>query len=303
MLHEAMELLSPVAGGLYVDATLGMGGYAEAILELTGGEARVIGMDVDPDSIEAARGRLSRWGEAVEYVAENFARIEDVLAERGIERVDGIVADLGISSYQLECGGRGFSFLRDEPLDMRMDPRLERSAADLVNRSTVEELCRIIKRYGEERWASRIAREIVRRRKEKPIETSLELASLVSRAIPRKFHPRGIHPATRTFQALRIEVNRELDNLRTFMATAPLLLRKGGRIVVVTFHSLEDRVVKRGFKRLASPCTCPPDLPVCVCNKKQVLRVLTPSPLTPGMEECMENRRARSAKLRAAERI
>jgi 16S rRNA (cytosine1402-N4)-methyltransferase len=302
MVSEVMEFLSPKNGGIYVDATLGLGGYTEAIFQRAP-YAKVIGLDVDPDAIRGAKARLEHLSSQVEYINENFSLIDTVLSGLGIEEVDGIVADLGVSSYQIEQSGRGFSFTRDEPLDMRMDPRLKVTAAELISKSSEQELAAIIKEYGEEKWAKKIARDIVRARGRSPISTSLELADIVSASIPRKFHPRGIHPATRTFQAIRIAVNRELDNLRVFLAKSPLLLKQGGRIVIVSFHSLEDRIVKAEFKRLSSPCTCPPRLPVCVCGKKSVLRILTPSPITPSMEEAIENKRARSAKLRAGERI
>ena len=302
MIREVMEFLSPEPDGVYVDATLGLGGYAEAILEITEGAARVIGIDVDEDSLKYAESRLEGYAPRVEFVRENFSHIDEILNDLGIGEVDGIVADVGMSSYQIESSGRGFSFLREEPLDMRFDTRLDTSAKDIVNTYTFDELSTLIKVNGEERWAKKIARDIIKVRSERPIRSSLELAEIVSRAIPKKFHPRDIHPATRTFQALRIAVNNELQNLKLFISKAAPLLKPGGKIAVVSFHSLEDRVVKKAFKKLASPCTCPPDLPVCVCHKKKMLNILTPAPITPSMEEAMENRRARSAKLRGGER-
>lgn len=302
MVSEVMELLSPKDGGIYVDATLGLGGYTEAIFQIAP-YAKVIGFDVDPNAIREAKGRLEQFSDQVIYINENFSLIDTVLSGLGVDEVDGIVADLGVSSYQIEESGRGFSFTRDEPLDMRMDPRLKVTAEELVNKSSEQELTAIIKEYGEEKWAKKIARNIVRARESRPISSSLELAGIVSASIPRKFHPRNIHPATRTFQAIRIAVNKELDNLRVFLTKSPFLLKRGGRIVVVSFHSLEDRIVKAEFKRLSSPCTCPPRLPACVCGKKSVLKILTPSPIKPSMEEAIENKRARSAKLRAGERI
>ncbi|MEE9252120.1 MAG: 16S rRNA (cytosine(1402)-N(4))-methyltransferase RsmH [Thermodesulfobacteriota bacterium] len=303
MLVEVMELLRPVPGGLYVDSTVGMGGYSEAILELTDGQADIIGIDSDPEALTYSQSRLAKYGSNVRLIHNNFTEIDTVLAELGTGEVDGIVADLGLSSHQIELSGRGFSFLRNEPLDMRMDPTLEVTARDIVNETDVEGLANLIKTYGEEKWATKIARAIAKARGRRPINTSLELANIISSSIPKKFHPRFTHPATRTFQAIRIAVNNELENIKVFLYKAVPLLRPGGRIAVACFHSLEDRIVKNVFKKLAASCTCPPELPECLCDKKSCLNILTRTPLQPGIEEAMENRRSRSAKLRAGERI
>jgi 16S rRNA (cytosine1402-N4)-methyltransferase len=303
MVKEVIKLLHPRPNGIYVDATLGLGGHTEAILEWTYSRTKVIGFDRDSEALSLAKNRLSRFGSQVVFVNENFSQIDKVLKGLGIDRVDGIVADLGMSSFQIEGSGRGFSFLRDEPLDMRMDPSLSFTARDLVNEMDEEELSKILRVYGEERWAKKISREIVRSRREKPIEMTPQLAEIVSGAIPKKFHPPGIHPATRTFQALRISVNNELGNLEVFLEKAVSTLSVGGRIVVISFHSLEDRLVKNAFRELALPCICPPEMPRCGCGKKGVLKILTRFPLRPSVEEIHENPRARSAKLRGGERI
>lgn len=303
MVKEVINLLRPRPDGIYVDATLGLGGHTEAILECSYSRAKVIGFDMDNEALSLAKNRLSRFGSQVVFVNENFSQIDKVLKKLGIDRVDGVVADLGMSSFQIEGSGRGFSFLRDEPLDMRMDPRLRFTARDLVNEMDEEELSKILRVYGEERWAKKISREIVKSRREKPIETTLQLAEIVSDAIPKKFHPLGIHPATRTFQALRISVNNELEDLEVFLEKAVSTLSVGGRIVVISFHSLEDRLVKNAFREFASPCICPPEMPRCGCGKKSVLKILTRSPLRPSVEEIHGNPRARSAKLRGGERI
>ncbi|GIW46646.1 MAG: ribosomal RNA small subunit methyltransferase H [Deltaproteobacteria bacterium] len=303
MVREVIEFLNPSPGGIYVDATLGLGGHTEAILKASGAKARVIGFDVDEQALSLAKKRLCAFSENVVFVNENFSRIEEVLKSLGIEEVDGVVADLGLSSFQLEGSKRGFSFLRDEPLDMRMDKRIGVTAFNLINELDFEELYNIFKTYGEERWARRIARCIIRYRSQKPIKTTLELAEIVSEAIPKRFHPRGIHPATRVFQALRIAVNKELENLEVFLRKAIPLLKRGGKIAVISFHSLEDRKVKNVFREFSLSCICPPGLPVCGCGRRGMLRVLTRSPVRPSSQEVSNNPRARSAKLRVGERI
>jgi 16S rRNA (cytosine1402-N4)-methyltransferase len=237
------------------------------------------------------------------FANKNFIQVDRELEALGIYKVDGIIADLGISSYQIELGGRGMSFLRDEPLDMRMDAGLRFTAYNLVNELDAEEISKIIRVYGEEKWAKKIAREIIKSRHVNPIRTSDQLARIVSDAIPKKFHPSRIHPATKTFQALRIVVNNELENLSIFLEKAVKLLNVGARIVVISFHSLEDRIVKKTFKRLSNPCICPPGLPRCGCGKKSCIKVLTYSPLAPTIEELVKNPRARSAKMRVGEGI
>lgn len=303
MPDEAVENLVVARDGIYVDATLGLGGHSRSILDYTEGRCRVIGLDVDESAIDIAAETLSTYNGRVIIRNSNFSDIDRVLNELNIESVNGIIADLGMSTYQIESSERGFSFSRDEPLDMRMDARLRFTAYDLVNEMSSDEIARVIRRYGEEKWARRIAQRIVSKRADKPISTSGELASLISEAIPRKFHPRKIHPATRSFQALRIAVNNELENIQEFINKSVMLLNEGGRLVIISFHSLEDRIVKNAFQRLSSPCVCPPDMPRCGCGKKSVLKVLTRSPIVPGSEEIMDNPRSRSAKMRVAERI
>jgi 16S rRNA (cytosine1402-N4)-methyltransferase len=303
MADEVVNYLITRPEGIYVDATLGMGGHTKSILERTNSKSLVIGLDVDEEAISISREMLSKYNGHVIYRNSNFSDIDKVLDSLDIREVDGIVADLGMSSYQIESSERGFSFMREEPLDMRMDPRLRFTAYDLVNEMTMDEISRVLKMYGEEKWSRRIAKRIVETRKDSPINTSAELARVVSLAIPKKFHPAKIHPATKTFQALRIAVNNELENIREFIEKAVYRLRVGGRLVVISFHSLEDRLVKTYFQRLSSPCICPPGMPECGCGKKRVLNILTRSPIIPGDEEISSNLRARSAKLRVGERV
>ncbi len=300
MLDEVLSWLRPRPGGAYVDATVGAGGHAEAILERIAPTGRLIGIDRDAEALAVARRRLARYGAAVALRHANYSAIRAVVAEAELEAVDGIVMDLGASSLQLEDPSRGFSFARPGPLDMRMDRTQPLRAADLVNSAPEDELRRIIWAYGEERWARRIARAIAARR---PLGTTEELASVVGAAIPRRAWPRGLHPATRTFQALRIATNRELEALEQALPEAVGALRGGGRLCVITFHSLEDRIVKHAFLRLSRDCTCPPGSPQCVCNGRRLLRVLTRRPINPSPGEIAANPRARSAKLRVAERV
>ena len=296
MRAEAVRFLAPDRGGIYVDGTVGLGGHAAAILA-AGPEVRLIGIDRDPQALRYAAARLAQFGDRVRLVHGNYRDLTEILAGLGIEAIDGFLLDLGLSSLQLDAPERGFSFRADGPLDMRMDPTQGRSAADLVNAASVEELARILRDYGEERFAGRIARAIVAAR---PIETTRALAEIVRRAIPRRFHERRIDPATRTFQALRIAVNDELRNLQDGLAAGFAALRPGGVIVVISFHSLEDRIVKRFFRKLATPryeSLAPgPPLP-------PQAEVLTKKPLRPSEEEIGENPRARSAKLRACRKL
>lgn len=301
--EEVIKFLVTRPEGIYVDATLGMGGHTKAILQYTGTKSIVIGLDVDEEAISISREILAEYNGHVIFRNSNFSDIDKVLESLDIKEVDGVVADLGMSSYQIDASQRGFSFKKDEPLDMRMDARLRFTAYDLVNEMSVDEISRVLKIYGEEKWARRIAKRIVEVRKDKPIETSAELAALVSDAIPRKFHPAKIHPATKTFQALRIAVNNELENISEFMEKAVSHLRVGGRLVIISFHSLEDRIVKNTFKQMSSPCVCPPDLPECGCGKKKVLNILTRTPVVPSDAEVLNNPRARSAKMRVGERV
>ena len=296
MRAEAVRFLAPDRGGIYVDGTVGLGGHAAAILT-AGPEARLIGIDRDPQALRYAAARLAQFGDRVRLVHGNYRDLAEILSNLGIEAIDGFLLDLGLSSLQLDASERGFSFRADGPLDMRMDPTQKTSAADLVNEASVEELARILRDYGEERFAGRIARAIVAAR---PIETTGALAEVVRRAIPRRFHERRIDPATRTFQALRIAVNDELRNLQDGLAAGFAVLRPGGVIVVISFHSLEDRIVKRFFRKLATPryeSLAPgPPLP-------PQAEVLTKKPLRPSEEEIGENPRARSAKLRACRKL
>ena len=286
MTAEALDFLQPGRGGLYVDCTVGLGGHARALLEA--GATRLIGIDRDPDALARARQTLAPWADRVELVHADYRTIDDVLDERRIDRVDGALADLGVSSMQFDAPGRGFSFQRDEPLDMRMDGTRGETAARLVARSTERELADAIFQYGEERFSRRIARALVAAREETPVETTGRLAAIVRRAIPRR-GPARIDPATRTFQALRIWVNRELEDLDRFVASAARRLRDGARLVVITFHSLEDRIVKHTLRALQ--------------QRDGIVQVLTRKPLVPRDDEVGRNPRARSAKLRAAERM
>jgi 16S rRNA (cytosine1402-N4)-methyltransferase len=292
LLDETLELLAPRSGQTIVDATLGAGGHAEAWLEEAGPDGRLVGLDRDPRALELSRQRLARFG-------SRFVP----LGGRGIDEVDGVLFDLGVSSMQLDEPERGFSFRADGPLDMRMDPGSGGTAAELVATAGEEELRLLLWRFGEERNARAIARAIVEERRTKPIVRTLELARLVERVAGPAARRLRIHPATRTFQALRIAVNHELRDLERVLGEAASILRPGGRLVVLAYHSLEDRIVKHTLRRLAERCICPPDLPVCGCGRSNLLRVLTPRPVRPAAEEVAGNPRARSAHLRAGERI
>ncbi len=297
-----MDYLKLIPSGVYVDGTLGGGGHTRAILEAAP-DTRVVALDVDDDAIRKVQRRLKGFAHRVTIVRENYKNIKFVLQRLGIDRVDGVVLDLGVSSYQLERTERGFSFIRDAPLDMRMDRRQRLTACELVNELSESELEGIFRLYGEERRARSFARAIVRARKTKPIKTTGELADIIMDTLPERLKYARIHPATRVFQALRIVVNRELENLRTGLKEAIECLNGGGRIVVISFHSLEDRIVKNTFKELEQGCVCPPELPQCVCARSPVLRVVTKKVVLPSLKEVEENPRARSARLRAAEKL
>ena len=302
LLQETIEGLNIRPDGIYADGTLGGGGHAsEVAARLTEG-GRLIGIDQDADAIAAATERLKPFGNRVTIVRDNYVNMKQVLADLGIEAVDGICLDLGVSSYQLDTAERGFSYMEDAPLDMRMDRREDRTAADLVNECPEQELFRIIRDYGEDRFAKNIAKHIVKARERRPIRTTGELADIIRGAIPMKIQVTGGHPAMRTFQALRIALNGELQVLEDSIDEMIGLLKPGGRICIITFHSLEDRIVKNGFRRNESPCTCPPGFPVCVCGKKSRGMVITKKPILPTEEETEENPRSRSAKLRIFER-
>ncbi len=285
---------------MYVDATIGAGGHAEAILDRIAPDGRLIGIDRDDQALDQASGRLGRFGTAVTLIRDNFAEIKTVLQSQGIDRVDGVLFDLGASTMQFADPQRGFSFAAAGPLDMRMDRRQRLTAADLVNGLLERDLADLIWRYGEERWSRRIARGILRGR---PLQTTEDLAEVVRRAIPRRAWPRTIHPATRTFQALRIAVNEELSNLENAIPAAAEVLREAGRLCAITFHSLEDRTIKHTFLRLSRGCTRSPGTSACTNGEQRWLRVLTKTPITPTPEEVARNPRARSAKLRAAARV
>ncbi|MBU3932092.1 MAG: 16S rRNA (cytosine(1402)-N(4))-methyltransferase RsmH [Proteobacteria bacterium] len=303
MVGEVVASLRCRAGTIYVDGTVGGGGHAAAILENTAPDGLLIGIDDDGDAIREAGIRLASFGDRKILVKGNFADMETILAGMNIGKVDGILLDLGVSSHQLDTADRGFSFTLDAPLDMRMDRSLGISACDLIHTLSADELERIIREYGEERMAGRIARAIAESRNLSPLRTTADLAGAVVRALPGRRGPARIHPATRTFQALRIAVNDELANLYRATAFGVERLKEGGRFSVISFHSLEDRIVKNAFRAGEKGCLCPPDLPVCACGRKPTLKVLTRKPVVPGEEEIRENPRARSAKLRTAERI
>jgi 16S rRNA (cytosine1402-N4)-methyltransferase len=300
---EVLRLLAPCPGGVYVDGTLGGGGHAFGILHASSPDGILLGFDRDAEALAAASRRLSSFGDRVRLFHANFTQLAETLAHEGLEAVDGIVLDLGVSSHQLDTGERGFSFQREAPLDMRMDTSSGRTAADLVNTLPERELEQIIFEFGEERWARRIAAVIVAERKIAPILTTMHLAGLVKRSIPRAKWEARLHPATRTFQAIRIAVNEELDSLETGLRTSVASLASGGRLAVISFHSLEDRIVKNTFSELAKGCVCMKNVPRCVCGKVPVVKKLTGKPLVARQEEVAENPRSRSAKLRAVEKI
>lgn len=302
MANECIEGLNIKENGIYVDCTLGGGGHSSYILKKLSPQGRLIGIDQDMDAINAAKARLNEY-KNVTYINDNFRNIKNILANLGIEKVDGILADLGVSSYQLDNAERGFSYMNDAPLDMRMNRGQQFSAYDIVNGYTAEELEKIIKNYGEEKFARRIAQFIVDRRADKKIESTFELVDIIKAAIPAKARREGPHPAKRTFQAIRIEVNGELEILNKFVEDGVSCLGEGGRIAIITFHSLEDRIIKLKLRELANPCTCPPDFPICQCGKKPLVKVITRKPIEPTEEEVEANPRSRSAKLRIAERI
>lgn len=304
MLQEAVTCLACRPGSIHVDGTLGGAGHARAICQQILPDGLLVGIDQDEDAIANARRVLEPYLSNIRLFHGNFVHLPDYLAELEIEAVDGILLDLGLSQHQLEASGRGFSFGRDEPLDMRMDLRHRTSAADLVNGLEEKALLRLFKEYGEERWAKRIAHTIVTARVQSEIRTSRQLAELVKMAIPaRAAAKQKIHPATRVFQALRIAVNQELDRLTGFLETAVDLLSSKGRLCILSFHSLEDRIVKQKFRALAKGCDCPPDFPVCACGKLPQVRLLTRKVLRPSAEEVARNPMARSTRLRAVEKL
>ncbi|RAL26008.1 16S rRNA (cytosine(1402)-N(4))-methyltransferase RsmH [Thermoflavimicrobium daqui] len=299
---EAVEALQIKSDGIYVDCTLGGAGHSQKIASQLESTGTLIGLDQDERALEAARERLKDAVCRIFLVKSNFRRVKEIVNELGFSEVDGILFDLGVSSPQLDEGERGFSYHQDAPLDMRMDQEQERSAFHVVNDSSEEELIRILFEYGEEKFARRITREIIKRREQQPITTTFELVDLIKKAIPAPARRSGPHPARRTFQAIRIAVNDELNVFRDALAQSVELLKPGGRVSVITFHSLEDRICKQFFLEKAKGCICPPEFPVCTCNERPLLKVITKKPIIPNTEELERNIRARSAKLRIAEK-
>ena len=301
LLDEAVGGLNIRPDGIYVDGTLGGGGHSsEIVKKLTSG--RLIGIDQDADAIRAAGDRLAEYKDKVTIVRSNYESMNDILDTLQIGQVHGILLDLGVSSFQLDTAERGFSYMEDAPLDMRMDDRMDRTAADIVNGYPEDRLYRVIRDYGEDAFAKNIAKHIVKAREAKPIGTTLELAEIIREAIPAKARRTGGHPAKQTFQAIRIELNRELEVLTNSVDGMIRRLAPGGRLCIITFHSLEDRIVKQSFRRNESPCICPPEFPVCMCHRKSLGSVITKKPILPSEEETERNRRAKSAKLRIFER-
>jgi 16S rRNA (cytosine1402-N4)-methyltransferase len=302
LLTETIEGLKINPDGIYVDGTLGGGGHAYEVCKRLSDRGQFFGIDQDDAAIAAAGERLSEFGDRVKIIRSNYCEMKERLSEYGIEKVDGIVLDLGVSSYQLDTADRGFSYREDALLDMRMDRRQETTAGTIINEYPERELYRIIRDYGEDRFAKNIAKHIVAERKKHPIETTGELVEIIRHAIPMKFQKTSGHPAKRTFQAIRIELNRELEVLQESLDTMIEMLNPGGRICIITFHSLEDRIVKSNFRKNENPCTCPSDFPVCVCGNVSKGKVITRKPILPSEEELEENSRSKSAKLRIFER-
>ncbi|MCI9446993.1 MAG: 16S rRNA (cytosine(1402)-N(4))-methyltransferase RsmH [Lachnospiraceae bacterium] len=304
LLRETIEYLNVRPDGVYVDGTLGGGGHAYEVCRRLSGRGRLIGIDQDEDAIKAAARRLSEFEDKIQIIRSNYCKMQDVLAEIGVSGADGIVLDLGVSSYQLDDPARGFTYREDNaPLDMRMDKRQHLTAKELINTYSEQELYHIIRDYGEDKFAKNIAKHIVMAREEREIETTGELTEIIKAAIPAKVRMNGGHPAKRTFQAIRIALNRELEVLRESLEDMIRMLNPGGRICVITFHSLEDRIVKNIFKKSENPCTCPRDFPVCVCGKQPLGKVMTKRPVIPSEEEIEYNPRSKSAKLRVFERM
>ena len=302
LLHETVDGLNVKPDGIYVDATLGGGGHAYEVCTKLGEQGRLIGIDQDADAIKAAGKRLEGFGEKVTIIRSNYCDMKPRLHEIGIDKVDGITVDLGVSSYQLDEASRGFTYREDVPLDMRMDQRNTKTAADIVNEYSEMELYRMIRDYGEDRFAKNIAKHIVRARAKKPIETTGELCEIIKAAIPAKMRAGTGHPAKQTFQALRIELNHELDVLTQSIDGMIDRLAPGGRLCIITFHSLEDRIVKTRFRTNENPCICPPGFPVCVCGRISKGKVITRKPILPSEQEMEENSRSKSAKLRVFEK-
>ena len=302
LLKETIDGLKIKPDGIYVDGTLGGGGHASEVARRLSDKGSIIGIDQDAAAIEAAGVRLKDFGEKVTIVRSNYCDMKSQLGKLGIDKVDGIVLDLGVSSYQLDTAERGFSYREDAPLDMRMDRRQKMTARDIVNDYEERELYRVIRDYGEDKFAKNIAKHIVAARQKAPIETTGQLTEIIRASIPMKFQKKSGHPAKRTFQAIRIELNQELEVLKNSLDAMIDLLNPGGRLCIITFHSLEDRIVKSAFRKNENPCTCPSDFPVCVCGKISKGSIITRKPILPSKEEMEENSRAKSAKLRIFER-
>lgn len=303
LLEETVEALQIKPDGIYVDGTLGGAGHARQICQRLNDKGRFVGIDQDEEAIAVSTERLMEYGEKVSIIKSNYAQMKQVLQDLGIEKADGILLDLGVSSYQLDNAERGFSYMADAPLDMRMDKDQTVSAKDIVNTYPEAELARIIREYGEERYARNIARNIVKTRENRSIETTFQLVDIIRGSMPAKARNGKGHPAKRTFQAIRIECNHELEVLREALDDMVDLLNDRGRLCIITFHSLEDRIVKVSYRRNENPCTCPPDFPVCVCGKRPKGKVITKKPMLPSEREQEENSRSQSAKLRVFERI
>lgn len=302
LLDEATDALNIKKDGIYADGTMGGGGHSLRIVSNLSPNGLLIGIDRDIEAIQASKKRLADFAN-VRFVHNNFHCIKNILAQEGIQGLDGMTVDLGVSSYQLDSPERGFSYMEDAPLDMRMNREDKLTAYHVVNEYSETELARIMFEYGEERFSKKIAYLICEKRKEKPVQTTLELVDIIKRAIPEKLRQKGSHPAKRVFQAIRIEVNRELEPLAQAVEDMFDCLNKGGRLSIITFHSLEDRIVKKKFKELATGCTCPPDFPICVCGKNPRGKIITNKPILPDEKEYEENKRSKSAKLRVIEKL
>lgn len=300
--NETVGGLLVKSGGVYVDGTLGGGGHSMGILS-SAKNVRLIGIDRDPEAIEAAGKKLAPFGENVTLVNRNFSEIKSILNDLNIDGIDGAVLDLGVSSYQLDNAERGFSYMHNSRLDMRMNKDNPKSAYEVINEYSADELKRIFYEYGEEKWSARVAQFIVEKRAQKPIETTFELVDIIKAAIPKRVRAEGSHPAKRIFQAVRIEVNNELGILKPAIKDIVEVLKPGGRIAVITFHSLEDRIIKNTFSDFATGCVCPKNFPVCVCNRQPVVKIITKKPILPTRQEELDNSRSKSAKLRIAEKL
>jgi len=303
LLKESIEGLKIIKGGIYVDGTTGGGGHSIEIAKMLGNSGSLICIDQDKEALAHAKVRLAEHKEKIKFAHDNFYDLKNILNKNGIERISGLLLDLGVSSYQLDNKDRGFSYMQDAPLDMRMDDSKMLSAYEVVNKYEKGKLKRVIKEFGEENWAARIVEFIEKERQIKAIETTGELVEIIKKAIPLKARRDGPHPAKRTFQAIRIEVNNELGIIERTIEDAVSCMNKNGRICIITFHSLEDRIVKNTFKYLQKDCICPPELPVCKCDKRREIKIITRKPIVPSEKEIEKNPRARSAKLRIAERV